>query len=130
MPEGEQGNGQVEERVDIVDVPNEAATGRRWQFSVAMVVVGVLVIVAGIVLATVKHGLSTLCAVLGGGGVVLILVFGLVAAGSERVGIAASKDGVDAGASLPRTKRVRTRFRKRGLDPKPEPNRAESEDRA
>lgn len=108
---------EYEEKVEAVEV-TEAASGRRWKFSLAMVAAGVLAVIAAIVLAAAVDSVPTeMCLLLGIGGFAATIVFGLVAAGSDHVGVKTGKDGIDAGAHLPRAKRVRTKLRRKGFEP-------------
>ena len=88
----------VEERTEL-RVP-DAALGRRWTLSLVMLLAGALIVVAGFLFDQ-----PTAIA----GGLVVMLVFGLVAAGARNVTVT-TKDGTETGAELPQPFRQQTRI--------------------
>lgn len=83
----------------------EAATGRRWWFSLTMVVVGIGLIAIGVLFGPT---LLIPC------GVVVMLAFGYIAAGSSGVEVS-GPFGIRANAPLPRKVKRRKIVRKSGF---------------
>jgi len=83
----------------------EAATGRRWGFSLAMVILGIVGVATGVLFGPT---ILILC------GVVVILVFGCIAAGSSGVDVS-GPGGIRAKAPFPRKTKRRKIVRKSGF---------------